>query len=256
MCPQADVIFTPYSKSCADQQSETMIKSCQDFTKKITVVRRLIFAATALPSETPGYWEIVSSFATKLESGASDLTPMQAKLFFENLTYIEPEAIIPDQDLIKKLQAVVGPKTCRIGLVLISPNQTCLQCGSSLLVKADRPSIVTVYTDTFGTVSSTHYRKLCKKFRSGCHFVQHYGHYSTGGSSIYFNDNWKELTYFLSTRNTAVEMSLLAQLDAEVLVGQLSYKQRSEIYNIKHGYDKAMKKKDKDHEPSTSQQPE
>lgn len=45
----------------------------------------------------------------------------------------------------------------------------------------------------------------------------------------------------LSTRETAFEMSLLLQLDAEVLIGQLSYKQRAEIYNIKHGYDHSFK---------------
>jgi len=36
-------------------------------------------------------------------------------------------------------------------------------------------------------------------------------------------------------------MSLLLQLEAEVLIGQLSYKQRAEIYNIKHGCDQALK---------------
>lgn len=45
----------------------------------------------------------------------------------------------------------------------------------------------------------------------------------------------------MSTRETAFEMALLHQLDAEVLIGQLSYKQRSEIYNVKHGYDSAKK---------------
>ena len=45
----------------------------------------------------------------------------------------------------------------------------------------------------------------------------------------------------MSTRETAFEMAWLHQLDA-VLIGQLSYKQRSEIYNIKHGYDSAKKK--------------
>ena len=46
----------------------------------------------------------------------------------------------------------------------------------------------------------------------------------------------------MSTRETAVEMSFLRQLDAEILIGQLSYKQRAEIYNYKHGHDKAKKR--------------
>ena len=52
----------------------------------------------------------------------------------------------------------------------------------------------------------------------------------------------KSLPYFLSTRETAVEMSLLQQLDAETLIGQLSYKQRAELYNYKYGYVKATKR--------------
>ena len=81
-----------------------------------------------------------------------------------------------------------------------------------------------------------------KKFRSGCPFVQHYGFYSKRTEEIVYNDNYKSLHYFVSTRETAFEMSLLDHFDIEVLIGQLSYKQRSEIYNMKHGYDKARKK--------------
>jgi hypothetical protein len=51
----------------------------------------------------------------------------------------------------------------------------------------------------------------------------------------------KIFVLFMSTRETAFEMALLHQLDAEVLIGQLSYKQRSEIYNVKHGYDSVKK---------------
>ena len=47
-------------------------------------------------------------------------------------------------------------------------------------------------------------------------------------------------------RETGFEMALLKQLDAEILIGQLSYKQWSEIYNVKHGYDKAKKKVPRD----------
>ena len=50
------------------------------------------------------------------------------------------------------------------------------------------------------------------------------------------------LPYFMSTRETAFEMAMLKQLDAEILIGQLSYKQKSKIYNVVHGYDKAKMK--------------
>ena len=91
-----------------------------------------------------------------------------------------------------------------------------------------------------GTIGGTHFQKICKRFRLGCPFVQHYGHYSTG-VQMHFDHDWHTLPYFLSTRETAFEMSLLQQLEAEVLIGQLSYKQCAEIYSIKHGCDHALK---------------
>ena len=81
--------------------------------------------------------------------------------------------------------------------------------------------------------------------------MQHYGYYSKGAEDIVYNDDYKSLHYFVSTRETAFEMSLLEQFDIEILIGQLSYKQRSEIYNMKHGYDKAKKKV---HSGTTTQQ--
>ena len=62
-----------------------------------------------------------------------------------------------------------------------------------------------------------------------------------GGSNIIYDEDFHTLLYFMSTRETAFEMAMLKQLDAEILIGQLSYKQRSKIYVV-HGYDKAKKK--------------
>ena len=145
-----------------------------------------------------------------------------------------------NRELHAELLCEVGGKGIPLGIVLVSPKQTCQLCSSPLVIKADRPSKVSIYTDSTGTIDGSHFRKICKRFRSGCPFVQHYGHYSTG-NQIYFDRDWHTLPYFLSTRETAFEMSLLLQLDAEVLIGQLSYKQRAEIYNIKHGYDHSFK---------------
>ena len=68
----------------------------------------------------------------------TDLCPKKAKVFIENLCYLEPDVFHPDKDLLKELQL-------RVGIVLLSPNRICIECGSSLLVKADRPSRVTVH---------------------------------------------------------------------------------------------------------------
>lgn len=40
----------------------------------------------------------------------------------------------------------------------------------------------------------------------------------------------------MSTRETALSMDMLLRLDKEILIGQISYKQRADIYNAIHGY--------------------
>lgn len=44
------------------------------------------------------------------------------------------------------------------------------------------------------------------------------------------------LPHFMSTCETAFTMDMLHCLDKEILVGQISYKQRADIYNDVHGY--------------------
>ncbi len=219
-----------------------MLKASLEISNNLSVIRRLVFASAVLPSDCPKYWEIVSSFATDQVKSHPILTAARAKTFIENLQFIEPNTFTFDQQLHLHLQSYTAHLGKPIGLVLVSTNITCKLCDSDLLVKADRSSKVTVYSDQFGTVSGTHFRKICKRFRNGCQFVQHYGFYSNGGEKVIYNDDYKSLPYFMSTRETAFEMSLLKQFDVEILIGQLSYNQRSDIYNLKHGYDKAKKK--------------
>ena len=195
----------------------SMLKISENFTDKLSVMRRLICAYAILPQDTPQFWEIVSSFASSSEGGGSSsgtttatrLTLQGAKTFIENLEYLEPDTLKSDQDLIRELQSFVGHKGIALGVVLVSLKNKCRLCGSGLLVKADRPSRITVYSDSFGTVEGTHYRKVCKRFRVGCQFVQHYGHHPKGGTDIYFDEDFKSLPYFVSTRETAFETTLL-----------------------------------------------
>lgn len=192
-------------------------------------LRRLVFAASTLPPDTPNLWEIVALFVSKIEF----VTPSNAQTQFENLKFFHPAAVVGDNSLFTELMNIsVRPKSKSLGIVLISPNKTCKLCGSSLLSRADRPSQITIYTLSRGTINGTHYRKICSKFRSGCSFVQHYGHYSKGkGQEVFFDEDWQKHTYFLSTRETAFELDFLRQFDAELLIGQISYNQRADIYN-------------------------
>ena len=49
------------------------------------------------------------------------------------------------------------------------------------------------------------------------------------------------LPYFLSSQETGFEMAMLKQFDVELLVGQVSYKQKAYIYNLSKGYDTTQK---------------
>ena len=107
----------------------------------------------------------------------------------------------------------------------------------TMLVRNERPSHLTIYTETYGTVVSSHYHKYCQKFRKGCTFKQFYGYYSEGNQSVYFYDTqWAYHTYFVSSSETAFELAVLKRFDVELLIGQMSYNQKAEIYNYCNGY--------------------
>ena len=70
-----------------------------------------------------------------------------------------------------------------------------------------------------------HYTRYCRN--SGCSFQQHYGYFTHA----------LELTYFMSSRETGFAMKLLIRFDSECLIGQISYKQATEIYNHYNTYE-------------------
>ena len=130
----------------------------------------------------------------------------------------------------------------QLGVVLISPKQSCGLCGERLLVREDRPSYPVLYSDEIGTVTGTHFRKYCSKHWKGCSFTQHYGFHQTGNDSeMEYDGDFLALPYFLSTHMTSFQTKLLSTLSAEILLGQISYKQKSEIYNYTNGYENAKK---------------
>ncbi len=69
--------------------------------------------------------------------------------------------------------------------------------------------------------------------------------------------NIKHNTYFVSTNMTAFEINFLERFDFELLIGEISYKQKAEIYNCINGFDDAKKTgyDDNDKRSSSSHQP-
>ena len=76
----------------------------------------------------------------------------------------------------------------------------------------------------------------------GCNVTQFYGYSKEGEKQgIIYDIDWKAHAYFLSSQETGFEMSMLRKFDVELLIGNISYKQKAEIYNAFNGYNAARK---------------
>lgn len=207
-----------------------------------SVLRRLLFASALLPADTPKLWEIIAKFAACTANSDISLLPKEAKSITENITFIDDKSLATDHALLKELIFMPFGGREHLGMILISDKQRCVLCNGKLLLRADRPSNITLYTDSYGTLPALHYRKYCANSRKGCNVVQHYGYYTRGLSQLHFNSDWDRLQYFVSSQETAFELQILRNFDYELLIGLVSYKQRAEIYNAIHGYE-AVKKR-------------
>ena len=210
-----------------------MLSSIAGAVEDVSTLRRMMFATAFLPSQTPGFWGIVVEFATLGRTARTTVTPDQARILMENLRTLDAKAFSTDQTLLQELtQMPVSSRGNKpLGLILLSNKEECILCGSKLLIRSDKPSTVVVYDNNLGTIPATHFHKYCSKRSCSC--TQFYGYY-TCDSDTYYNEDCTELPYFVATRETAIATSLLKQLDAEILIGQLSYKQRADIYNLLH----------------------
>ena len=79
-----------------------------------------------------------------------------------------------DKALALELQALNYDQFKPLGVVLISTNQICQKCEGKLLLRGDRPSTIAIYTESQGTLLSSHLVKYCRNSRKGCKFSQHY----------------------------------------------------------------------------------
>lgn len=204
--------------------------------KDASVLRRLEFAASFYPKSMPKYWENLVLFSTKDKEDRNSITPELAHQIIENLDIVDSRCFASDVELTKEIVTMkkVG-SDAPLGVVLISDKESCQNCGSKLYLRSDRTSKVTIYDDRMGTLPGTHFTKYCRK--RGCSFQQHYGYYCQGDTTdMRYNHDWSSLPFFLSTRETAVSMDMLYRLDKEILIGQVSYNQRADIFNDIHGY--------------------
>ena len=218
-----------------------MIEESSNLTSDVSVLRRLVFAAKNINTSAPGYWDLVRGFGFKYSPEKPGAKKVQT--FIENLALLDQESFFGDRELLAELHQFEGYHGNPLGILLISNKETCRNCAGKLLVRGDRPSFPVVYNEDIGTVLGTHFRKYCENQSKGCHFVQHYGFYTTDGiDGIIYDDNYYTLPYFMSTSMTAFQTTILKGFTAQMLIGQLSYKQKAEIYNYCHGYESKLKK--------------
>lgn len=195
----------------------------------VKVLRRLLFASVHVTKECPNYWKIVSEFAF----GHSATEHYEnVRVLLENLEFLDSKAFETDKELQKELYSSIGYQYQPLGVVLISPIKMC-PCAS----------YITVYTDDMGTLNGTHFRKFCQNARKNCHYTQHYGFHTDGDSGdMIFDSDWNQLPYFMSTAKTAFSLEFLKRFEAELLFGQISYLQKSTIYNYYNNYEQVKKK--------------
>ena len=204
--------------------------------RRPSVLRRLTFAAANSPPTTPHSSEAIADFSNAGPSGGV-ITPDEARIYIENIRDLDPAAFASDSELLLEFCRIPRGPHGTTGLVLISPNDACRQCGRTLYLRPDRYSKITVFDEELGTLNATHYTKYCR--RKGCSYQQHYGYYSVGsGSEIFYERSCLEMSYFVSSRETAFSTGMLKKLDVEILIGQMSYKQKADIYNYYHGYER------------------
>lgn len=202
--------------------------------KDVAILRRLLFAVMHIPRGLPNFWGMVVEFATFGKVDHSSLGEDEVKMLVENLEVFESNAFATDRSLLKELLEFKPSRGRAFGIVLISDKTSCVNCGGKLILRKDRPASLVLYDDSFGAVPASHFHKYCSNHT--CSVTQYYGYYTTGGCDlqVFYNADWSSLPYFVASRETAFSTLLLQRLDSEIVIGQLSYQQRANIFNDVH----------------------
>ena len=177
--------------------------------KDVSVLRRLLFAASNLPDKVPGFWGIVVEFATAGKVQRNLIDPDTAAALMDNIHMFDECAFESDATLTRELlswKPSMSDARRPLGLILITPEKCCIVCGQKLTLRRDRPASITVYDDNLGPVPGLHFHKTCSN--RTCNLTQYFGYYTIGSKTI-FNANWRDLKYFVSSSLTAFSLSML-----------------------------------------------
>jgi len=104
-----------------------MLQEAGCLTKDVSVLRRLTYAAASLNKDVPGYSELVSRFGFK--KSVCPVSEEKLTVFIENVEYLDRGAFMKERDLFAELIHMEGFQGKPLGIVLISPNNTCKLCN-------------------------------------------------------------------------------------------------------------------------------
>ena len=100
-------------------------------------------------------------FATRGQESQCSVTEAQVKVLMENIQELDVRAFSTDRQLFCELVNLKVSTKKPLGLILVSGNEKCIQCGNKLQLRKDRPSSVVIYDEKMGTIPGSHYHKTC-----------------------------------------------------------------------------------------------
>ncbi len=102
-----------------------MFRMLAEHLKDVSVLRRLLFASAHLPLEVPSRLGVAVEFATFGKVERNNITEDQARVIVENIDCFDSTALATDDKLLKQLITFKPSRSKPLGIVLISPNESC-----------------------------------------------------------------------------------------------------------------------------------
>ena len=99
------------------------------------------------------------------------------------------------------------------------------------MLRKDRLSPVVIYDDNMSTIPGSRFHKYYTN--QACGLTQYYWLLY---SQVIFDLEWESLSYSVSSHESVFSMDVLRCFNAEIVLGQLSFKQCADIYNFMHKY--------------------
>lgn len=112
----------------------------------VSILRRLLFVASVVSHKTPDYWNIITKFSVNKSSEGAVLLPKQARLAVQNITFLDKEALLTDDELFRELAMTPFKGRESVGIVLISKKTVLYEvCRKLIFVQRQTKSDNTIH---------------------------------------------------------------------------------------------------------------